>query len=294
MCDCRVLSVCVQPSCWQRETAPFDLYHLLQPPPAPPPRPTAVQITFKRLDGDIRSLQQSGGREGDADVRLQVQRQLAQALFKLSVEFRWAGGGGTWGGEGEEVLHGRAGGCGRLVGRWFEDTSVQHLTSTNRPVNPQPTNRRKEETRYLNKIEAQKGYEKGSSIGLIEDDASSTAVAGGGYGGGGGSSGDPGFTQAQLIRMTQAESLIEERDQEIKKVRLWIVYCPLLHAAAGWVGYQLHPTAPNCNQLHPTNPPKRNAPGGGDHRRAGDHNARPLHAGGGAGDDAGPCGPQHH
>ncbi|KAI8470175.1 MAG: hypothetical protein J3K34DRAFT_458972 [Monoraphidium minutum] len=112
-----------------------------------------VQLGFRRLDGEIRSMGQAGGREEDAGVRLQVQRQLAQALFKLSVEFR------------------------------------------------------KEETRFLNKIEAQKGYEAGSSIGLVEDD-----------GGGGGGLGDPGFTQAQLMKMSQAEALIEERDTEIRKV----------------------------------------------------------------------------
>ncbi|KIY98538.1 Qa-SNARE protein, Tlg2/Syntaxin16-family [Monoraphidium neglectum] len=46
-----------------------------------------VQLSFRRLDGEIRAMQQAGGREEDAAVRLQVQRQLAQALFKLSVEF---------------------------------------------------------------------------------------------------------------------------------------------------------------------------------------------------------------
>jgi hypothetical protein len=53
-----------------------------------------VQLSFKRLDGEIRAMQQAGGREEDAAVRLQVQRQLAQALFKLSVEFRWGQGSG--------------------------------------------------------------------------------------------------------------------------------------------------------------------------------------------------------
>lgn len=47
-----------------------------------------VQLTFKRLDSEIRGMEQAGGKEEDAQVRLQVQRQLAQALFKLSVEFR--------------------------------------------------------------------------------------------------------------------------------------------------------------------------------------------------------------
>lgn len=71
-------------------------------------------------------------------VRLQVQRQLAQALFKLSVEFR------------------------------------------------------KQETRFLNKMEAQKGLAAGSSIGLVEDE---------GPGGGGASAGDPGFTESQLMKV---------------------------------------------------------------------------------------------
>jgi hypothetical protein len=69
-------------------------------------------------------------------VRQQVQRQLAQALFKLSVEFR------------------------------------------------------KEETRFLNKMEAQKGLAAGSSIGLIEEEgAGSSAFA------------DPGFTETQLMKV---------------------------------------------------------------------------------------------
>lgn len=70
-------------------------------------------------------------------VRLQVQRQLAQALFKLSVEFR------------------------------------------------------KEETRFLNKMEAQKGLAAGSSIGLVEDEGPGGAVT------------DPGFTETQLMKVRQ-------------------------------------------------------------------------------------------
>eukprot|EP00877_Chromochloris_zofingiensis_P010271 jgi/Chrzof1/5498/Cz16g05150.t1 len=112
-----------------------------------------VQMTFKRLDGEIRSMDKGEGRDEDAQVRLQVQRQLAQALFKLSVEFR------------------------------------------------------KEETRFLNKIEAQKGYEKGSSIGLVEDESAGPA-----------GTSDPGFTEMQLQKVSQAEALIEERDIEIRKV----------------------------------------------------------------------------
>jgi hypothetical protein len=66
-----------------------------------------------------------------------VQRQLAQALFKLSVEFR------------------------------------------------------KEETRFLNKIEQQKGLVKGSSIGLVEEE------------GPGASATDPGFTESQLMAVSE-------------------------------------------------------------------------------------------
>jgi syntaxin 16 len=71
-----------------------------------------------------------------------VQRQLAQALFKLSVEFR------------------------------------------------------KEETRFLNKMEAQKGLAAGSSIGLIEEEggASSSAFA------------DPGFTETQLMKVRRPQA----------------------------------------------------------------------------------------
>jgi syntaxin 16 len=74
-------------------------------------------------------------------VRQQVQRQLAQALFKLSVEFR------------------------------------------------------KEETRFLNKMEAQKGLAAGSSIGLIEEEGgASSAFA------------DPGFTETQLMKVRRPQA----------------------------------------------------------------------------------------
>ena len=46
-----------------------------------------AQATFKRLDVDIRAInQQQVG--GDAQVQEQVQKQLAQALLALSKEFR--------------------------------------------------------------------------------------------------------------------------------------------------------------------------------------------------------------
>jgi hypothetical protein len=89
------------------------------------------------------------------------------------------------------------------------------------PTQPPPTTpRSKEETRFLNKIEAQKGYEAGSSIGLVEDEHEAGGLGGGlrAGGGGGGGPGGGGFTQAQLLKVSQAESLVEERDTEIRKV----------------------------------------------------------------------------
>ncbi|GBF90215.1 hypothetical protein Rsub_03348 [Raphidocelis subcapitata] len=121
-----------------------------------------IQLAFRRLDGEVRGIAAAppgGGRDGDAEVRLQVQRQLAQALFKLTVEFR------------------------------------------------------KEETRFLNKMEAQKGYEQGSSLALAEGER-----GGSGGGAGEGAAAEPGFTQAQVQKVSQAEAMIEERETEIRKV----------------------------------------------------------------------------
>eukprot|EP00798_Chlamydomonas_sp_ICE-L_P032539 gene32539-17255_t len=48
-----------------------------------------IQVTFRKLDSDIRQMVSSNG-AGDEDIEVQqsVQKQLAQALFKLSIEFR--------------------------------------------------------------------------------------------------------------------------------------------------------------------------------------------------------------
>lgn len=113
-----------------------------------------IQASFKKLDGDIRSLGAGAGSAEDAAVQTQLQRQAAQALFKLSVEFR------------------------------------------------------KEETRFLNKVEAQKGLAKGSSIGLIEDDAKPGLAA----------ASDALSTQAQVAMVDMSVHLIEQRDQEIRKI----------------------------------------------------------------------------
>lgn len=112
-----------------------------------------IQVNFKRLDQEVRGMGSATGGDDDAQVRLQVQRQLAAALFKLSVEFR------------------------------------------------------KEETRFLNKVEAQKGLVEGSSIGLVESDSQV-----------GLDNLDPGFTQAQLAMVDVSQALAVERDSEIRKI----------------------------------------------------------------------------
>ncbi|GFH08512.1 Qa-SNARE protein, Tlg2/syntaxin16-family [Haematococcus lacustris] len=99
-----------------------------------------IQATFRRLDAEIRGMDKGAASSEDAAVRLQIQRQLAQALFKLSVEFR------------------------------------------------------KEETRFLNKVEAQKGIK----MNLNEA--------------------DPGFTQAQLAVVDISNALAQERDAEIRRI----------------------------------------------------------------------------
>jgi syntaxin 16 len=131
-----------------------------------------VQLSFRRLDGEIRALGRPDPAYGvdgrpkptanddDGGVRLQVQRQLAQHLFRLSVEFR------------------------------------------------------KEETRFLNKMEAQRGLEKGSTMGLLAEDLERSGGGAGGLGGGGGAAGACLHQQALL----HGEALAQERDAEIVKV----------------------------------------------------------------------------
>ena len=89
-----------------------------------------LQNGFKKLNAEINGMEHTPGAD-DAEVRQQVQRQLAKALMGLTMEFR------------------------------------------------------KEETRFLNKVEAQKGLAAGSSMGLVESDSTADMA-----------SIDPGFTQA--------------------------------------------------------------------------------------------------
>lgn len=64
---------------------------------------------------------------------------------------------------------------------------------------------RKEETRFLNKLEEQKGYGKGH-FGLLVEDAAPSGFE------------DTGFTDMQLAQVTQSEHLVSERDEEISKI----------------------------------------------------------------------------
>ncbi|GMH33333.1 hypothetical protein BSKO_01167 [Bryopsis sp. KO-2023] len=110
-----------------------------------------IKRMLTSMDKGIKRITMDQG--GDKVVG-QVQRQLAQALFKLSVDFR------------------------------------------------------KEETRFLNKLEEQKGYGKGH-FGLLVDEAGASAATG---------DDDAGFTDLQLVQVSQAESLVSERDEEIRKI----------------------------------------------------------------------------
>lgn len=107
-----------------------------------------IQISFKKLQGDIQSMG-SGPASDDHHVRVQVQRQLAQALFKMSLDFR------------------------------------------------------KEESRFLNKVEENKGYEKGATLGITEDAEGDV---------------DPGFSADLMSAVDASSSIIAERDEEIRKI----------------------------------------------------------------------------
>lgn len=66
---------------------------------------------------------------------------------------------------------------------------------------------RKEETRFLNKVEAQKGLAAGSAMGLVEGDSSANLEGM-----------DPGFTQVQTATVDTMTAIAIERDTEIQKI----------------------------------------------------------------------------
>lgn len=116
-----------------------------------------LQNGFKKLDKEIRGMEQTPGSD-DAEVRQQVQRQLARALMGLTMEFR------------------------------------------------------KEETRFLNKVEAQKGLAANSSLGVMDSDLSESLE-----------SIDPGFTTTQIASVEISTALAEERGREIEHIVKTIV-----------------------------------------------------------------------
>lgn len=65
---------------------------------------------------------------------------------------------------------------------------------------------RREETRFLNKVEAQKGLAAGSTLGLVDTDSPSLD----GF--------DPGFNQAQTTAVDTSLLLAEQRDKDIQSI----------------------------------------------------------------------------
>lgn len=102
-----------------------------------------------KLDKDIKRIVIGQSKENEKVV-FQVQKQLAQALFRISVDFR------------------------------------------------------RQETHFLNKLEEQKGYNRGH-FGLLEESEVTEAI-------------DMGFSDHQLSQLRQSESLVAQRDEEIAKI----------------------------------------------------------------------------
>ena len=102
-----------------------------------------------KLDRDIKRIVHNQTTENEKIVG-QVQRQLAQALYRISVDFR------------------------------------------------------RQETHFLNKMEEQKGYERGH-FGLLEDSTQTGEI-------------DTGFSNQQLSQLQEAQSLTAQRDEEIQKI----------------------------------------------------------------------------
>mmetsp|Transcript_36405 Transcript_36405/g.81017 ORF Transcript_36405/g.81017 Transcript_36405/m.81017 type:complete len:304 (+) Transcript_36405:53-964(+) len=111
-----------------------------------------IQTKFRSLSAEIEMMGKTPVSEEDAPVRHQVQRHLAQALFKLSHEFR------------------------------------------------------KEETRFLNKVEQQKGLAAGSSTGMVVLESGATELV------------DPGFSLQEIQSVNFSHALAEDRDREIQKI----------------------------------------------------------------------------
>jgi len=108
-----------------------------------------VQHLLSKLDGEVKRIVNNANKDNEQIVS-QVQRQLAQALYKISVDFR------------------------------------------------------RQQTHFLNKLEEQKGYERGH-FGLLEDSEQYGDM-------------DTGFTSQQLSQLQQSQSLVNQRDEEIQRI----------------------------------------------------------------------------
>lgn len=107
-----------------------------------------IRRLLSKMDREIQNITRNQNKENEKIVS-QVQRQLAQALYKISIDFR------------------------------------------------------RQETHFLNKIEQQKGYERGH-FGLVEDSEFDEI--------------DVGFSNQQLIQLQESESIMAQRDEEIQKI----------------------------------------------------------------------------
>ena len=104
---------------------------------------------LSKLDREIKDITRNQTRDNEKIVS-QVQRQLAQALYRISVDFR------------------------------------------------------RQETHFLNRLEEQKGYERGH-FGLLEDSEQTDDI-------------DVGFSNQQLSQLQAAQSYMTQRDEEIQKI----------------------------------------------------------------------------
>lgn len=108
-----------------------------------------IKHLLSKLDREVQRIVRNQNKENEKIVS-QVQRQLAQALYRISIDFR------------------------------------------------------RQETQFLNKLEEQKGYERGH-FGLLEDSDQYNDI-------------DAGFSNQQLTQLQEAQSFVTQRDEEIQKI----------------------------------------------------------------------------
>mmetsp|Transcript_7477 Transcript_7477/g.19932 ORF Transcript_7477/g.19932 Transcript_7477/m.19932 type:complete len:324 (+) Transcript_7477:58-1029(+) len=146
---------------------------------------------FRLKEAHARALLVSFDSENDSKAHAEeLARGVQSTLRRLDLEIRSLGGGGKAG-------QGSDDGVQLQVQRHLA-TALFKLSN----------DFRKEETRFLNRVEAQKGIKVGGTMGLVENDAQMEGL----------DEHDPGFTQAQLAQVDLSHALAEERDQEIRKI----------------------------------------------------------------------------